>query len=194
MSTDGGCWFSVIGVDATAFATFRMPWPSTNGLPTGPGVVVPSSVPLTVFGVYDGSAAMSNAAAPLVTAELNEVPDPTKLALPTRADGFCVSIVDPGSRRLTTERPELTRSGLNQPSGLVGPTLLNVVMLSSAGLACAPSSTAPAVITSGSSPGDVIVPLSGPEFPADVTTTMPDSQACSTAWSSGSSTVDSTGR
>ncbi len=114
--------------------------------------------------------------------------------MPTRADGFCESIVDPGSRRLTTERPDVTRSGLNQPSGLVGPTLLNVVMVSSAGSACPPSSTAPVVITSGSSPGDRMVPLPGPELPAETTTVMPDSQAFSTAWSSGSSTVDSIGR
>ncbi len=42
------------------------------------------------------------------------------------------------------------------------------------------------MITMGSSPGDVIVPLSGPMLPAEVTTTMPALQACSTAWSSGS--------
>src|ERR1700758_4377858 len=106
-------------------------------------------------------------------AALNEVPEPTKLVLPTRADGFCASTVEPGSRRLTTERPDVTRSGLNQPSGLVGPTLLNVVIVSFAGLDFPPSSTAPTVMTSGSSPGERIVPLPGPELPAEVTTEIP---------------------
>ena len=126
-------------------------------------------------------------------AELKEVPEPTKFALPTRADGFCTSMVEPGSRRLTTDRPDVTRSGLNQPSGLVGPTLLNVVMVSPDGLVCPPSSTAPAVMTKGSSPGERIVPLPGPEFPADTTTVMPASHARSTAWSSGLSTVEDCG-
>ena len=40
-------------------------------------------------------------------------------------------MVEPWSRRLTTERPDVTRSGLNHPSGEVGPTLLNVGMVSS---------------------------------------------------------------
>src|ERR1700683_286594 len=105
-------------------------------------------------------------------AGVRDVPEPTKLALPRRADGFSASIVEPGSRRLTTERPDVTRSGLNQPSGLVGPMLLNVVMASSAGLVWPRSSTAPAVITIGSSPGDRLVPLSGPSLPgATVTAT-----------------------
>ncbi|HYL50651.1 MAG TPA: hypothetical protein VEZ15_01675, partial [Acidimicrobiia bacterium] len=43
-------------------------------------------------------------------AVLNDVPDPTKFEVPITADGFCVSMVEPGARRLTTERPEVTRS------------------------------------------------------------------------------------
>ena len=35
--------------------------------------------------------------------------------------------------------------------------------------------------------------MKGPALPAEVTTTMPDSQACCTAWSSGLSEVDSQG-
>ena len=46
------------------------------------------------------------------------MPEPTKFEVPTRADGNPESIVEPGSRRLTTERPDATRSGLNQPSGV----------------------------------------------------------------------------
>jgi hypothetical protein len=46
---DAGC-VRVAGASLAAAATFRMPWPSTNGSPTGPGVVVPSSVPFTVSG------------------------------------------------------------------------------------------------------------------------------------------------
>src|SRR5580658_8016173 len=105
---------------------------------------------------------MTRAAAPLVMAALNEVPEPTKLAVPIRAVGFWVSMVEPGSRKLITERPEATRSGLNQPSGEVGPTLLNDGTLSPAVATLALSSRAPTVITSGSSPGDMIVPLNGP--------------------------------
>jgi hypothetical protein len=67
-----------------AAATFRSPWPSTNGLPTGPGDAVPRSRALTWSGV-PGWASRTSAAAPLVIAVLNDVPDPTKLAVPIRA-------------------------------------------------------------------------------------------------------------
>src|SRR3954464_14505674 len=123
----------------------------------------------------------------------NDLKEPTKLEAPMRAEGNAVSIVDPGARRLTTERPEVTRSGLNQPSTRVGPTALKSVMVSSAATGVPRSSSAPAVITSGSSPGEVIVPLAGPVLPADVTTTMPLCHADSTARSSGLFTVDSVG-
>src|SRR5689334_24641571 len=106
-------------------------------------------------------------------AVLNEVPEPTKLLVPMRAVGLSVSIVEPGTRRLTTERPEVTRSGLNRPSGAVGPTLLNEGTVSSLVATVPLSSTAAGVITSGSSPGEVIVPLNGPELPAEATTVMP---------------------
>ena len=46
------------------------------------------------------------------------------------------------------------------------------------------------MITSGSSPGDRMVPLNGPALPAEVTTVMPAFQTASTAWSSGLVTVD----
>ena len=52
------------------------------------------------------------------------------------------------------------------------------------------SSRAPAVITSGSSPGDRIVPLNGPALPAEATTAIPEFQTASTAWSRGLMTVD----
>ena len=99
-------------------------------------------------------------------------------------------MVEPGARKLTTERPDATRSGLNPPSGEVGPTLLNEVAVSSVVAAVPWSSKAPTVITSGSSPGAVIVPLNGPEFPADVTTTIPEFHAASAAWSSGFNAVE----
>src|SRR5580700_8368675 len=99
-------------------------------------------------------------------------------------------MVEPGARRLTTERPEVTRSGLNHPSGLVGPTLLNGAMVSSPLLAVPLSSTAPTVMTIGSSPGLRMVPLNGPALPADVTTVMPAFHTACTAWSSGLVTVD----
>jgi hypothetical protein len=102
-------------------------------------------------------------------------------------------MVEPGARRLTTERPEVTRSGLNQPSTAVGPTLLNVVMVSSLAPAVPLSSRAPTVTTNGSSPGEVMVPLVGPRLPAEATTTMPARQAASAARSRGLSTDDGNG-
>src|ERR1700722_7909617 len=102
-------------------------------------------------------------------------------------------MVDPGAARLTTDRPDVTRSGFAQPSCDVGPTLLKSFISSLLTLAWPRSSSAPAVIASGSSPGDRIVPLNGPAFPAEVTTAMPEFHAASTAWSSGLSTVDSVG-
>ena len=51
------------------------------------GLVVPSSRALTWLGVSPGLPASSRAATPLVMAALNEVPEPTKLPAPIRADG-----------------------------------------------------------------------------------------------------------
>src|SRR5215471_2422025 len=102
-------------------------------------------------------------------------------------------MVEPGAARLTTDRPDVTRSGLTQPSWLVGPTLLKSFIRSSATSGWARSSSAPTVIASGSSPGDRIVPLNGPAFPADATTAMPEFQTASTAWSNGLLTVDLVG-
>ena len=48
-------------------------------------------------------------------------------------------------------------------------------------------------MASGSSPGEVIVPLYGPELPAETTTVIPACHALSTAWSSGSVTLDEVG-
>src|SRR5690242_596238 len=45
----------------------------------------------------------------------------------------------------------------------------------------------------GSSPGLVIVPLNGPELPAETTTVIPAAQAASTAWSRGSVAVGPVG-
>jgi hypothetical protein len=69
------------------FRTFSEPKPSTNGLPTGPGAAPPSRAPLILSGLAPGLNWRSMAAAPLVMAALNEVPEPTKLAAPMRADG-----------------------------------------------------------------------------------------------------------
>src|ERR1700722_14346347 len=98
-----------------AAATLSAPWPSTKGLPVGPGLVVPNRLALTSLGASFGLALRMRAAAQAVMAELKEVPDPTKLLLPMTAEGFWTSTVDPGARRLTTDRPGATRSGLNKP-------------------------------------------------------------------------------
>src|SRR5947207_1693273 len=184
----------------TAARTLSAPWPSTIGLPTGPGNVVPSSWAFTWSGVrYFVVLSLilapwrSRAAAPLVIAVLNDVPEPTKLAVPITADGFWVSMVEPGARRLTTERPEVTRSGLNHPSGLVGPTLLKLVVVAPAGSVDPLSSRAPAVIARGSSPGERMVPLNGPALPDEATTGIPACHAVSTAWSRGLRTVEEVG-
>ncbi len=87
----------------------------------------------------------------------------------------------------------MTRSGLTQPSGEVGPTLLKSVISSSAADVVAMSSRAPTVITSGSSPGERMVPLNGPALPAETTTAIPEFHTASTAWSRGLRTVDSVG-
>jgi hypothetical protein len=136
---------------------------------------------------------MTSAAAPLVIAVLNDVPEPTKFAVPIRAVGFKVSMVEPGARRLTTDLPDVTRSGLNQPSMLVGPTLLKLAMVAFAGLVDPLSSREPTVMARGSSPGERMVPLKGPTLPAEVTTAMPACQAVSTAWSSGLRTDEAMG-
>ncbi len=131
--------------------------------------------------------------APLVMAALNEVPDPLKLASPTRPVGNWVSMVEPGARRLTTERPGTTRSGLNQPSAKVGPTLEKSVTVSSAVETVPWSSVAPAVMIIGSSPGLDTEPLPGPSLPAEATTVIPDLHAFCTALLSGAVVVDSAG-
>src|SRR5207302_3569458 len=123
-------------------------------------------------------------------AALKEVTEPTKLAGPTSAVGLTRSTVDPGARRLTTERPEASRSGLIQPSTEVGPTLLKAGDASSVAAAVPLSSRAPTVMTRGSSPGARIVPLNGPALPAEATTTMPTLQADSTALSRGLSMLE----
>src|ERR1700685_1118755 len=94
-------------------------------------------------------------------------------------------MVEPGAARLTTDRPEVTRSGLAHPSGAVGPTLLKSFISSAETVGWARSSRAPTVMTIGSSPGDRMVPSDGPALPAEVTTVMPASQTASTAWVSG---------
>src|SRR5437762_2698301 len=136
---------------------------------------------------------MTSAAAPLAIAVLNDVPDPTKFAVPISAEGYEVSMVEPAARRLTTDLPDVTRSGLNHPSMLVGPALLKLAMVAAAGLVDPLSSRDPTVIARGSSPGERMVPLKGPTLPAEVTTAIPACHAVSTAWSSGLRTVDEVG-
>src|SRR5580693_5859797 len=99
-------------------------------------------------------------------------------------------MVEPGAARLTTDRPEVTRSGLTQPSGDVGPAPLKSHISSSVIDDVAMSSRAPTVMTSGSSPGDRMVPLNGPALPAETTTAMPEAHTACTARSSGLMTVD----
>ena len=48
---------------------------------------MPSRRAFIWLGVRPGLSARTNAAAPLVIAALNEVPEPTKYAEPTRAEG-----------------------------------------------------------------------------------------------------------
>lgn len=202
VATVGTVWVNSSPGKSTAPRAFRAPCPSTIGFPTGPGSAVPSSCAFTSSGVkvlplplplFCAAPWMRRAAAPLVTPALNEVPDPTKFAEPTRAEANDVSMVEPGARRLTTERPDVTRSGLNHPSTFVGPTLLNDVGSPAKGFVDAPSSSEPTVIARGSSPGERIVPLAGPAFPADATTAIPACHAVSTAWSNGLVTVDDVG-
>ena len=75
----------------------------------------------------------------------------------------------------------------------VGPTLLKSVISSSAAEVVAMSSSAPTVMTSGSSPGERIVPLNGPALPAETTTAIPEFHDCLDGLSSGLSTVDRLG-
>jgi len=122
------------------------------------------------------------------------VPEPAKPAVPTTDPGCCRQIVEPGTARLTSDRPDATRSGLAQPSGEVGPAALKSFISSSDGSGVPLSSRAPTVTTNGSSAGDRIVPLNGPLFPAETTTVIPWFQTACTAWSSGSRTEENVGR
>src|SRR3954469_22377213 len=99
-----------------------------------------------------------------------------------RAAGKPVSIVDPGARSETTEVPGARISGLVTPCSLSEPDHEGTV--SSLSLAVPWGSVAPTVITKGSWPGEVTVPL--PMFHAATTTVRPDDQAASTAADSGS--------
>src|SRR5437763_14479806 len=94
---------------------------------------------------------------------------------------------------LTTDVPGASRSGFHHASHEVGPLLLNDATLASAVLTVCASFKAPSVMTSGSSPGDVMVPRSGPLLPADVTTTKLARVMASTAWSRGFSAVGPAG-
>src|SRR5260370_668655 len=75
-------WLKLSGPDVAAPSASRAPWPSTKGLPTGPGLVLASRRALTWLGLRPGLAASTSAAAPLVIAALNDVPEPTKFAVP----------------------------------------------------------------------------------------------------------------
>src|SRR5207245_6209636 len=95
------------------------------------------------LGVRDGSRWSKSAAAPDVTAVENEVPEPMKYEVPMRDPGYAVSIFELGARRLMTERPEATRSGLARPFDAVGPWPEKPAITSSDRLAVPMSSTAP---------------------------------------------------
>src|SRR5438552_627175 len=70
------------------------PWTLRPNPPNGTAVDVRAV--LTWSGVRDGRAAISKAAAPDVTAEASEVPDPLMYDGATSALGFCDSTVEPG--------------------------------------------------------------------------------------------------
>jgi len=78
-------------------------------------------------------------------------------------------------------RPGATRSGFASPSYVVGPHDDHDGVESSAIVLVPLSSTAPTVITNGSSPGTAIEPAPGPELPADTTTATPANESTSTA-------------
>src|SRR3954451_8475009 len=163
-------------VAATAALRSSDPAPVTLGVAAGEAAAVFMNRLFTWSGLSCGCASRRSAAAPDVTAAAKDVPDPLKYASPTRPVGNWVSIVDPGARRETTDRPGAIRSGLAKPSP-VGPTPEKPGTVSSLRPVVPASSTAPTVITSGSSPGFVTVPTAGPRLPADTTTTMPASHA-----------------
>src|SRR5437660_11812848 len=92
-----------------------------------------------------------------------------------RPSGCSLSTVEPGARSDTTDTPGASTSGLGE-----GPRRLEPE-----NAATPPSvSSAPAVTTHGSRPGEVTVPA--PSLPAATTTVMPEAQAISTAAESGS--------
>src|SRR5213075_1589848 len=106
------------------------------------------------------------------------------------ADSGCeLSMLEPGERLETSERPGASRSGLARPS-LVGPLLENDASLSSTVATVVLSLLDPTVITNGSLPGAVTVPGALPPFPAAVTTTTPAFHTRSTAKSRGSTRYD----
>ena len=76
-------------------------------------------------------------------------------------------------------------SGFLKPSR-VGPWAENGATVSSATDSVCLVSTAPTVMTYGSSAGLSIEPIPGPRFPAETTTVIPAFQVCSTAKSRGS--------
>ena len=125
------------------------------------------------------------AAPPATTAAACEVREPLNIVAPRRAVGRKLSIVDPGARSATIETPGASRSGLPTPSA-VGPRLEKGAIVSSSSRAVPFVSTAPTVMTYGSSAGLAIVPSPGPWLPAETTTVRPACHARSTARSSGS--------
>src|SRR5688500_19519829 len=105
-------------------------------------------------------------------ADENDVPEPRKYELSQRAAGLALSRVEPGDLTDRTDFPGATTSGLANPSAAVGPTPENEASVSSEMAAVVRSSTEPAVMTSGSSPGLEIVPGAVPRLPAAAPTTM----------------------
>ena len=176
---------------AMAFAMSRTPCPWANGScgGLGPACVVVSSAALTLSGLTAGFSVTSIAAAPLVIAVANDVPEPMKLVVPIRADRLLVQITEVFGMTLTTDFPGASRSGFHQASEAVGPLLLNVATVSSVDVTVCLSSVAPTVMTRGSSPGAVMVPRADPLLPAEATMTKPARHMVSTAWSSGFSAV-----
>src|SRR3954451_13275849 len=148
------------------------------------------SAPLTWFGVHVGYFCSSWATTPETTGVDIEVPPAWKYAPSRMQAGQSLVKALPGARVEMMWAPGAITSGLAKPSWVV-PMLPQLVEVSSAVPLVARSSAPPTVITYGSLPGAYrTASVAVPRLPAAATTTMPFSQADSTAASSGSVLYD----
>src|SRR3954469_7511200 len=110
-------WTAFAGVPATRAAArsiVPLPWAVASAF--GSFRAVPVSRAFTWSGVRSGRCESSSAAAPEMTAAACDVPEPRKNRSPVRAPGLLASRFDPEVRRLTTDLPGATTSGLRVPS------------------------------------------------------------------------------